>query len=383
MSPSPSIDMHQETQTEKAKIEEYVSDAVLLDSLIVQIDCILLDLWKLEKSCVGFLLESSNEAQKSIFRELTDRTNEILNTYNELKKTKNVDSGFFERGVDDAKMKQAALVKLLRIFLTSPQLHAVVEDFHSLEKTLKGEPASLPSEMKIDTSPRPSQETIPLLDTLCATFTVELKQLTNLENQLVQTKNRLKQRDEYLQNTIAETSKRVHHLEQYVAELELQRENNWSVKSHKEMIVRGGLVLHTPGKGSIEDLELDGYERILIPKDVDFTPSLGEQALEQSLQKKPSEESLRLEDSEELSQSIQEQDSDLLNLMQTLTTLAEEKELLEQDLCIVRLQVEHLEAIGKERDAVIASLYKKREQRISNINLDPSKRNSMQNTWVH
>jgi hypothetical protein len=375
--------MNHEPQTEKAKIEEYVSDAVLLDSLIVQIDSILLDLWKLEKSCVSFLLETSSEAQKSIFRELSDRTNEILNTYNELKKTKNVDSGFFERGVDDAKMKQAALVKLLRIFLTSPQLHAVVEDFHNFEKSLKGESATMPSEMKIDTSPRSSQEPMPLLDTLCATFTVELKQLTNLENQLMQTKNRLKQRDEYLQSTMAETSKRVHHLEQYVAELELQRDNNWSVKSHKEMIVRGGLVLHTPGKGSIEDLELDGFERTLIPKDVDFTPSLGEQALEQSFETKPSEESLQIDDGEDLSQSIQEHDADLLNLMQTLTTLAEEKELLEQDLCIVRLQVEHLEAIGKERDAVIASLYKKREERMSAMSIDPSKRISMQSTWVH
>lgn len=135
-------------------------------------------------------------------------------------------------------------------------------------------------------------------------------------------KRRLNSRDEYLQETITETSRRCHYLEQTIAELELEN----------------------------QDLRNDYLTLKALTKDASFKPGSRAQKVEAiNASKELAEEQevsrwiLELTNNEatkndqEQTERDAEDHQDLIKLTQTLTTVADENELLAQDLILIRL----------------------------------------------
>lgn len=195
-----------------------------------------------------------------------------------------------------------------------------------------------------------SHGNLTFFETLYKDFTKELKQIAELDKKLKESESRLKSRDEYLQNTIIETAKRTHTLEQKVADLESEKEDlvndlmnlQSTVPSSSPRLRQPHSPLRAHSSMSTITMQEIQEEEEVEKWIMDANASRGRDSAVQVDDHADHEE--------------------LLALTQTLTTLAEEKELLESDLCIVRLQVEHLEAISRERDVILNDLVKKRRE---------------------
>ncbi len=265
-------------------------------------------------------------------------------------------------------------------FVESAALSRLQEDFDNLLQAMKEGPAqSTPTQpLHIDTSrkthrrvqsaeivmvspidnhptPVAHQHHLTFFETLYRDFTTELKQIAELDKLLKESESRLKSRDMYLQNTIIETAKKVHMLEQTVADLQNEKEdlmNDIVNLQHSQQPMSPPLRQPSTSSFKIPQKSPSHLTQAEIDEEREverWIMSANRSPVSPPLKPKSSDKDLA--DTEAL-----------LELTQTLTSLAEEKELLESDLTIVRLQVEHLEAISKERDLVLQQLIAKRKQ---------------------
>ncbi|KAJ3306011.1 hypothetical protein HDV03_000548 [Kappamyces sp. JEL0829] len=365
-------------------LDSFLHEAGQVELKLSEIDAILSAVWKKERKAYQ-LLGSVGEEKRASLLELSSRIEEIQNVLQELKLTQRGNSLAeiaqlgSEEAVEDAKYKQYAYHRLLQKFLDSSELNRLdaqlasfIAQLSSGSDSANGDADAPGLGLKIDTSgslrktqsaetmlspgvgaPSTERQGLPFFESLYKDFHHEVKQVAELDRKLKDSESRLKSRDEYLQNTIIETAKRVHMLEQTVAELESEKEDlrndylNLEARTQGVLARQPSLIdvpLRTPTSSNRFSQQIEMKEEMEVVqwiKDMDSSPS-------------PTSSTGKLAERE------QQDNEQLLELAQTLTTLAEEKELLESDLCIVRLQVEHLEAISRERDAILQDLMEKR-----------------------
>ncbi|KAJ3272312.1 Chromosome-associated kinesin kif4a [Terramyces sp. JEL0728] len=290
-------------------------------------------LWSLERSALKGLRNVDIEIRDSLtiaLSQISDKIEELVTVFNELKTTKQESTAkdikeLSLKTVQSATSKNVAFHHVLTKVLDSSRI--LESDLQLLfSKISKGEDMSKPDPANQSET---ASDSLTFFQKVFQELTSEIEQMVDLDKRLQDSESRLRSRDVYLQNTIIETAKRVHTLEQTVAELQNEKEDLLSRLENNSPVLRQPSLTKMNSREIEEEMEV-------------------EQWLSQVKTKK--------EDTDDKA------DMDaLFALTQTLTTLAEEKELLEADLCIVRLQVEHLEAVSKERDAVLADLITKRD----------------------
>ncbi|KAI8926607.1 hypothetical protein BC831DRAFT_399795, partial [Entophlyctis helioformis] len=210
---------------------------------------------------------------------------------------------------------------------------------------------------------------------LASDLVTGVQQAAELDRQLRGTQARLRARDEYMHNTILDTARRVNDLEQLVIDLE----------GDKEML--------------INDLEASFAERrelesILISLGYDVRNMDSRTSLESRLRKiRETNDVATQTDARSASPARSAKASgadttvassqagttrsissnvldDMHDVASDVSGLVEHNELLQADLALVRLQVEHLESVAHERDTVIADLLR----RMGRDDNDPLKR---------
>ncbi|KAJ3319365.1 Chromosome-associated kinesin kif4a [Boothiomyces sp. JEL0866] len=291
-------------------------------------------LWSLERKSLKGLSNVDIEIRDTLtiaLSQLSDKIEELITVFNELKTTKQESTA---KDIKELSLKtvQSAISKnvayhhvLNKVLDSSRVLESDLQLLYS--KISKGEDVQ-----RADTSKdaEVASDSLTFFQKVFQELTTEIEQMVELDKRLQDSESRLRSRDLYLQNTIIETAKRVHTLEQTVAELQNEKEDLLNRLENSSPVLRKSTSLNKMNSQEMqEEMEVDQWLREVKNKKEDTDDKADMDAL--------------------------------FALTQTLTTLAEEKELLEADLCIVRLQVEHLEAVSKERDAVLADLITKRD----------------------
>ena len=364
-------------------------------TLILEIQGVINSIMNLERKAsrkmllqraAGQQVDTTTDHQKHLehFLDLSTRAQEMQVAFSDLLKTQSKD------GDDDH--DPSSFAKMVSLFMKSAVVQDLHDEFQQLDKWNASMPKSATKVMNAvsffeqhggggggssghghDDGAGASTASTTTTTTrnqtffqdIYTSFSSELQHVADLEK-------RLRSRDHYLQDTISETAKRCHSLEQTIAELQSENEdlkNDYlNLEARMQMQPAGGVVgggtrssskaISGPAsmraaaqlqasKGEKQEKEEREVSRWIL----ELTNTTN-QDKEAAAHPPPNQNQNRRKS--EAERQDRKDTQELINLTQTLTTLAEEKELLEHDLTLVRLQVEHLEAISKERDAIIA-----------------------------
>ncbi|KAH6599195.1 hypothetical protein BASA50_003223 [Batrachochytrium salamandrivorans] len=211
-----------------------------------------------------------------------------------------------------------------------------------------------------------------LFQTLVSELVSIVRSTGNVHHKLQTAEARLRARDHYLQNTIMDTARQINELVNTVTDLESDKEGlisqlEGSLAERRELESTLFSLGYDVRNNEAQKL-LEKKMRVVVQSTESSTQTSPDEQAESSSQwnggrnspyRSPS--SQKWADGGARGQHGQT-DWDLnaiSNVTADLSGVIQQNELLQADLSLVRLQVEHLEAVGRERTAVITDLLKK------------------------
>jgi hypothetical protein len=177
-------------------------------------------------------------------------------------------------------------------------------------------------------------------------YTKIMREMNYLEGLVENVKLRLNSRDLYLQETITETAKKINNLE----------EKNSNLLSERNDILKELQALrNSSGNSESSTIQAQNISRL---------PSSQLQCLtEQEIEEEKEVEQWLIEAGLDFNDDfggltpINEKDNDdFIDITNRITGLADDNELLQSDLSIIKLQIEHLEAISRQREEILDSI---------------------------